>query len=275
MKELSSYENKQLELIKEWENKPVDSSLLGDIFDFVTSPVQAAVNIIVPASAIEGAINGANSVAKFLADEGDICRDAGVDRIEELRGKSLELSDKLADSVQNWAIGFGVAEGAATGSGGVTTLVVDIPALITLTLRTIHKIGLCYGYRADTLEEKQYVLDIMSLTSATSNKEKAASLAALAAVKETLIKKTIKEIEEKAVENKITEEGFILAIKALAKKLGITLTKRKMGQLIPLVGGAVGAAINGNYIRDISYAALRQYQKRWLEENRLGEECSE
>ena len=38
-------------------------------------------------------------------------------------------------------------------------------------------------------------------------------------------------------------------------------------QVIPIVGAGVGAAMNGSFIRDIGYAARRQFQERWLVDN--------
>ena len=38
-------------------------------------------------------------------------------------------------------------------------------------------------------------------------------------------------------------------------------------QIIPIIGGLVGAAINGNFIRDLGYGAIRSYQERWLTDN--------
>lgn len=58
-----------------------------------------------------------------------------------------------------------------------------------------------------------------------------------------------------------------MTIKNLARQLGINITKRKALQAIPVLGAAVGATMNIVYITDITEAAIRTYQKRWLEEN--------
>jgi hypothetical protein len=76
-----------------------------------------------------------------LADQEDILRDTGAKEIIELRSKKLELSDWVAAKVHKWAITIATIEGAATGAGGIITLPVDIPFLITFSLKTIHKIG--------------------------------------------------------------------------------------------------------------------------------------
>jgi hypothetical protein len=75
----------------------------------------------------------------------DLLREAEVASARELHNLELERLDVLADGVHNWAVGVAAAEGAATGALGLAGMVADIPVVITLALRTIHKIGLCYG----------------------------------------------------------------------------------------------------------------------------------
>ena len=71
-----------------------------------------------------------------------------------------------------------------------------------------------------------------------------------------------------AAKSKTSLPALIVAIKALAKQLGINLTKRKVAQVIPIVGGGVGAAMNVAFINDVAWAARRMYQERWLMVNR-------
>ena len=131
-------------------------------------PIVWVVNKVIPQAAIEGALVAANNMAELLTDKGDILRDAEVCEIKELQSKDLELSDRLASNVANWAMGIAGTEGGMTGALGLYGMAADIPILITFALRSIHKIGLCYGYVTDTLEEKQFVLQVMSAASANT-----------------------------------------------------------------------------------------------------------
>ena len=50
--------------------------------------------------------------------------------------------------------------------------------------------------------------------------------------------------------------------------------KRAAMKVIPVIGGVVGGAVNGAFIRDIGWAARRAFQERWLKENKKIElEC--
>lgn len=256
----TEYEKSQVRAIVEWKNQ--EPSVVSKGFSMIAKPFEFVVSKVIPQSAMEGALNAANSAGQFLADEGDICRDGNVSNIESLRHKSLEVSDSLANNVHNWAITTAAAEGGVTGATGVAGIVVDVPAILTLALRTIHKIGLCYGYRADTLEEKNFVLDILSAAGANSQKEKVSALVALQTLRTIIAKQTWK-----SMQNAGEKEAMILMIKALCKQLGVNLTKRKALQAIPVIGGGVGAAVNGSFMRDVGYAARRIYQQRWLQDN--------
>lgn len=261
---LNNYENEQTKLINEWK-KQVPSVVTKSLSLFAKPGVWLMQKII-PQSALKASLNAANSAGKLFADESDILRDGNVSNIEDLRHKSLKASDQLADEVHNWAIGIAGTEGAIAGAVGMFGIVVDIPMVLAFSLRTIHKIGLCYGYRADTKEEKDFVLGILSAAGSNSQKEKSQALLLLKSIEVIIEKQTWKAIENKASQT-LGREAGIIAIKKLCNQLGINLTKRKALQVIPWVGGGVGAAVNADFIRDVGYAARRVYQERWLKEN--------
>lgn len=262
---MTSYECNEYEQIIKWQNE--EPSVVSQTINVVLKPVSLLISKIVPPKAIQGALTAFDGLADLLTDSNDIKRDGGVDNIEELRRKDLQLSDKLANSVHNWANGVAGAEGAVTGATGLLGLIVDIPSLITMSLRVIHKIGLCYGYDCISLTDKQFVFSILSAAGSSSVKEKAASIAMLQAINKTILTVTWKKMAEKATANKIGKESLILSIRQLAKQLNVNLTKRKALQSIPVIGASVGAALNIAFINDVAWAARRAYQERWLLEN--------
>ena len=64
---------------------------------------------------------------------------------EALAGSLLEECDRLAARVSGTANLIAAVEGLATGAGGFLTTFLDVPILFVLTLRTIMRIGHCYG----------------------------------------------------------------------------------------------------------------------------------
>ncbi len=261
----SIYEVQQLSEIHEWEKaKPsVVTSALG----VVAKPLGWLTSKVVPKKLIEGAIQMADNVAEYTTDTGDVLRDAQVDAIKELRAKNLELSDKLAHSICRWATAIAASEGGLTGLGGPFGMAADIPVIIILALRTIRKTALCYGYECDTEKEKEYVLGVLSAAGSNTQIEKNATLMALQQLNVMIAKTTWKRMVQKAAENKFGKEAAILSIKAVAKTLGINLTKRLALKIVPVVGSLVGAGVNAAFIYDVAVAAQRCYQRRWLQEN--------
>lgn len=262
-----NYITGQVQSIAEWQKeKPgVAASTLGTLL----SPVSWLVNKTIPATVVQGALEAANTAGKFLADSDDILRDARVRSLAELQTKNLALSDELADDVHNWAIGIAAGEGAAAGVMGFVGMAADIPAIITLSLRTIHKIGLCYGYEANNQEENQFVMGIMSAVGSNSMKEKHEALLFLRGVERMLIEKTWKQMAK----DTLVKETVLITLRTLAKQLGINLTKRKALQAIPAIGAIVGSSVNGWYIKEVGWAARRSYQERWLKDNGLWVDC--
>ncbi|KUO59693.1 MAG: ATPase [Gracilibacter sp. BRH_c7a] len=263
--ERTPYENEQIVKIKEWKNEV--PGVISKAFGIVVEPLGWLVKKVVPEAAIRGALDFSNAMAKWLTDTNDIKRDACVENMEELKTKNLQLSDKLADEVHNWAIGVGVAEGAGTGVLGLPGIAVDIPVVITIALRTIHKIGVCYGYEVRTQDDNEFILAIMSAAGANSVAEKNSALLLLRSIEVTIAKNTWKKLAQVAAEKQIGKEAGIIALRNLAKQLGINLTKRKALAAIPFIGGIIGGSVNGWYIKEVGWAARRAFQERWLIDN--------
>ena len=97
--------------------------------------------------------------------------------------------------------------------------------------------------------------------------EKMMALMTLRSVEVTVAKQTWKSMAQTAGQQAVGREAGIMAVRSLAAQLGINLTKRKALQAIPIVGALVGALVNGWYIKQVSWAARRAFQERWLLEN--------
>ena len=112
-----------------------------------------------------------------------------------------------------------------------------------------------------------FVNMIMSAANANTVKEKTVALIGLKQIEVIIAKQAWKKIGEKAAANKLGPEALIMFIKTFSKSLGKNLTKRKALQAIPAVGAIVAASMNVSFIQDVSWAARRTFQKRWLTEN--------
>ena len=252
----SPYEAKQREAIQKW-SKETPNFLVkgfGKLANHISSNAVEIARTFVPVSILQGAIHKANDVGAKLAQEKEILKSAEVSAIEELRYASLEQSDRLAKSVRQWAIASASVEGGASGFLGAVGMIADVPALLTLSLHTIHKIGLCYGYRATEKEDKAFVLRILFVACANSKDEK---------------RKMLENFRQKEAAPSDTKDGETehALMEILCKQIGMNFVKRKALQLVPLLGAAVGSAVNADFLYDVGMTATRIYQYRWLSEN--------
>jgi hypothetical protein len=261
------YEKEQIRWIEEWRNEKPNS--ISAALGLIMFPVSLLIQALVPRSALRRAIGGTSAAAEWLADEGDIMRKGAVAEIDGLRTKDLKLSDKLANEVHNWAIGIASAEGVGTGIWGIYGLALDIPFVITFALRTIHKIGFCYGYKSKDEKGKQFVLALLSAAGANTASEKADAVKILRAIDVMIAKQTLKTVVEKAAQQQLAKEAVLLSVKNLGRQLGINITERKALQAIPAIGAAVGGSVNALFINDVGWAARRAFQERWLIDNNM------
>jgi EcsC protein family len=265
MAKMSDYEQAQADGIEKW--KAEEPGAISQIFGIVVQPLAWLVQQVVPEAAIQGALDFASAAGKWLADTADILHEAEVEKVAELRTKDLSLSDRLADEIHNWAIGVAVVEGTATGTFGILGAPVDVPAIITVAMRTIHKVGLCYGYECESEPDRQFVLGILAASRANSIEEKVTALTTLRALEVLIARQTWKSMAEKAAQSQLSKEAAILGIKNLARQLGINITKRRALAAIPAIGAFIGGSVNGWYVKDVGWAARRAFQERWLRDN--------
>lgn len=256
---VSDYEAKQTAEIEAW--KRAKPSILQRRVGNLPSRFDWIIDRVVPYVPLNQAFDWMNATALRLVDERDLVKEAGVSVRSELAHKDLALSDRLAENNHRWAMGMGAAEGAITGVTGMVGLMADIPAVITLALRTIYRTGICYG--ADVNADQAVVLGILAVSGANSMEEKNQALSNL----EKLHYQTQTAPDPNA--RKLVESGdrWNATIRQVSQQLGTNLAKRKVLQTIPVLGALVGGSVNAWYIHDVSWAARRVFQEEWLRQN--------
>ena len=172
---LTDYEAEQVRQIAAWKAEP-PPALTGLLSTFA-HPLARVAEEVVPSSVATGAVKAAYEASAFSAGQVDIKRRAGVDEITELRDRPLEECDRLAYEVGLWSQGLAAGEGAATGVGGLLTAALDIPLLLGQAIRTILRVGHCYGEPLDRPEDRALVLGIL-IAAASGDPEKKRAVAA-------------------------------------------------------------------------------------------------
>ena len=283
MKRLTKYDKQQVEKIKSWKaEKP--SVFKGELEgpDTLTQQALWLAEQVLPEtykpssgeleSMLKDAFDKAYAAAEWLADSDDIKEEAKVLDLKALRTKNLQLCDRLADGIQHWSTGLAAAEGAATGVGGFLTMGMDIPALVTLLLGTIYKMGMCYGYKASREAHKRVFAIILLACLADTNEEKQLLLKAMNKLLDLIVKKTWEGLPATSVTQTIKIAGFEVSGESLVTYMGNHLLEREGLQAVPGVGALVGAGMNSWYAHQFGRTARYFFQELWLLENgKLGE----
>lgn len=263
MPTLTDYEARQLREIRQWQNE--EPGWATRLLAKPGSKVAGAVQAMVPEDALRAALNGVNRLAEKFSDERSILKRANRTSLDELRRVELSLCDGLMRTEQRRAMALAGVGGAAFGIAGAAGMVADVPSLIALALRTIHRVGLCYGEDLRKPEARKLAIGVFALASANSLEEKQTAVAALRDFEERALDEAAwRDGVERAAEREFAKEAAVFSMNNLASKLGINLGQRKAAGVMPVLGALVGGSVNAWYLYDVSQVSRYVFQERWL-----------
>ncbi len=239
---LTAYEAEQVEQIAAWKSEPPNP--LSELWQIVAQPAARALGMVIPNAVARAAIERLDNTAGLLAGQEGIKRQAGVSDLAELRERPLEECDPMAQRVGLGARALATAEGAATGAGGVFTTLIDVPLLFGLALRTIRKIGHCYGYALDDRIGRSFVLGVMVTALSGTLQTRRERLQKLREIEDILVD----EAEEEVVVQEVLQVIFQL----------------EAFEEVPGIGAASGAVLNLATIHRVAVTARRVFQERRL-----------
>lgn len=155
---------------------------------------------------------------------------------------SLEVGelDAVADDVIHSGMRLAAVEGAGFGLGGLITIIPDLGILSAITMRTVQKLSLVYGFQFNTDSE------IAELWIA------AASAAGVDISRELL---------EKEVVNKFVPR----VIQRIAARASAEVVEKWAGRMIPLVSSAIGAGLNYWFVRAWGERAKAHFREHHLQ----------
>jgi len=164
---------------------------------------------------------------------------------------SLEIReiDVVADDIIRSAMKLAAVEGAGFGLGGLITIVPDLGILSAITMRTIQKLSLVYGFQFNTDDE------IAELWIA------AASAAGVDLTRELL---------EKEVVNKFVPR----VIQRIAARASTEVVEKWAGRMIPLLSSALGAGLNYWFVRAWGERAKSHFRERHLQIRQQAEQAA-
>lgn len=153
--------------------------------------------------------------------------------------------DHVAEQIVRGGMKMAAAEGAGLGIGGIVTIVPDLSILAGITLRTIQKLSLLYGFEYNTDEESAELWIA------------AASAAGVDVSREVL---------EKEVVNRFVPR----VIRRIAVKASGEVVEKWAGRVIPLASSLIGGALNYYFVRAWGQRAGSHFRQRHLKLRQAG-----
>jgi EcsC protein family len=155
---------------------------------------------------------------------------------------SLEIHelDIVAESIIRGGMKMAAVEGAGFGLGGLITIVPDLGVLSAITMRTIQKLSLLYGFQFNTDDE------IAELWVA------AASAAGV-------------DISREVLEKEVVQRFVPRVIQRIAAKASAEVVEKWAGRVIPLASSAIGAGLNYWFVRAWGERARSHFRQRHVQ----------
>jgi hypothetical protein len=261
------YELAQWQAIERWRVAPPDWGTRA-----MRTPSRIAsfaAEKIVPAGVLRAVLRGVDHAAGWSAVRRDVLKAAGVDGLDALHRAPLEQCDRLAQSVETRAMVLGASGGALFGLAGAPGIAADIPTLLALALRTIHRTAYCYGEDWRTPERRGLAIGVFALASANTLDEKQTAWSAWCESGD-LFAEAWRDGVERVAERHLAKGAAQFSIKSMADRIGFNIARRSVFGLglVPVIGAVVGGAVNAGYLQDIAAVAQRALQYRWIVANR-------
>ncbi len=151
----------------------------------------------------------------------------------------LEELDHVAEDTIRAGMKIAAVEGAGLGMGGMLTLVPDLGILSAITLRTIQKLSLVYGFPYNTDDEMA---------------ELWVAMASAAGV----------DISRELVERQVVQRFVPKVIQRIATKASTEVVEKWAGRVVPILSSAIGAALNYYFVRAWSERAAKHFREKHL-----------
>ncbi len=198
----------------------------------------------------------------------------GVDVLSEVRTMDLERVDQAMPRTRS-AYTFGAlvqggasaaavtgAEVASTVSAGTTlgvaagAIALDTAASLGMMGRIVALVAAHYGYDVRQPEEEVFALGVLSFATAGTPPAKIAALTSLSRLTQRMMRQ--------AAWAELNHHGIVRLIDQVFRSLGFKLTKRRLGQAVPVAGILLNGGMSA-HLADSTFRSARDlYRLRFL-----------
>lgn len=251
---------------------------IGEFLEDHQNLNQAAEIFVKPLTGLQNLLTraAASSVSERHVLRKAARRDHSITSMADLRRADLEVPDRML-SLHTLTYGIGLAaEGAATSliitgfvvassvSAGVSlgaaaaAVSADVTANLAAGSRLVADIAMSYGYDTRLPDEQIYALGVLNYGTTVTSGGKAASLAELSRLTQTMMRHP--------THTQLDQFALVKVTREVLKRLGFKLSHERIAQLVPIVGAVVNAGTNAYGITRLSERAQDVYRLRFLTE---------
>lgn len=250
------------------EQIPGATAAIGKVDDLSTKAMGTLYVVLV-----ERGLNSVTPAKVFAmyADEGVVV--ASYDEVKEL---DLKHCDRSVPRRKERYIALAVAEGAAsslavtgatvssTVTGGTTlpvaasAVVADVTAVMVGMGRIVALVAAHYGYDVREPQEQAFASGVIAYSAAGNSAEKAAALASLSRLTQQMMRR--------ATWRQLRQHQTVNVVQQMFTALGFRLTKRKLAQVVPVLGAVVNGGLNARIAHRTFERAQQAYRLRFLTE---------
>lgn len=208
------------------------------------------------------------------------------DDFESLRYMPLSQLDTVAESFRWGSLFLLGAEGALLGS--VTTMaegipgaqlvipsliLTDVTSSMTLLSRHTCRIATAYGYPSKRPENLPHLMAAMAPQSDTSDEGylalKTAVVTSIRESSQFMARTASVVVDRQMLEREAPQ--MIRLLTYVADRLGIVVTQKELGVLVPIAGAVLNSSINVAF-QQVGHQTAKDYFRRVILEDRYGEE---
>ncbi|MEL7360505.1 MAG: EcsC family protein [Bacteroidota bacterium] len=264
---LTDYEKAAQREIDTWQR---DESPLQKAINVTLSPVDWLFKKAIPdevvdqiSNALNEALGALNNASEYTFEAQDILDaaeqfDLEVDTVEALREQPLDRLDELARSFFSQNTILAALSGGGTGLGGPLLIAADVPILFTINFRLIQQIGASYGFELKDEAFKPLLLAIFNVAAAGTKDAKSTAMRELSVAAAAFA-------HGGGYRGRRASSTFRDQIGHLPREIAKNLAGRKLGQLIPIAGAAVGAGVNYWFTEQTAKTAYMLFRSLYLE----------
>jgi hypothetical protein len=252
---LTDYERRVLEELHRWKHPPLTfRSRAADMIELGIDQIASRLPVGFLDQMIRRALPALNRVASMTAvDELVLAayRRKGhphVRSLDDIAALSLEEVERVVGTKRFAELIKGAGEGGVAGFYGAAGAAVDVPALLTLALRSVNVFAYSYGFDPTTDEGRAYALSVIDASAALGTRAKQVTRASVGFGQ----RMAGKEITQRLLEH-------------LPARLLVRLAAMSSSKAVPIAGAATGGAFNAWFLQSVAVHARMAYRQKFLE----------